>query len=482
MLVDRGYLVIHQHARVYTEDMLRFMPIRTPALAAPLALAMMLAACSAEPTPLPESPAGPRDAAQPVASTVAATLPPVGEPVTLRFMSWSDAGFGADFATPLKAFEAANPGIKVELVNDAGDYNARLADRLAQSSKAPDVFDVSPYALTDFISRELVLNLSPLMRMDTEIGAGFVPGLLEVGQRGTSQYAIPIGWNPYYMVLNTDLFDKAGLPLPPDDWTLDQYVELAAKLNKPGDRTTSLFGTGFETRAFGIDASVLGFLMSNEGARWFKDGKSNFTDPAAIRGLQRMADLVVKDKSAPSETDLGVVGISTWELFSRGRIAMFPVVRAALPFFTRDAKFKWVVRELPRGVAQVNPYFVPHMMSINAGTRHPEAALKLIKFLMTNKAQAQMSKAAIMLPPLQAQLLDPALLPPAAPDAKVSLAAAAYHGDPSQLDMLRTGKTEVYFSQIIEPELKRMLAGKQSPEETARNIDEKANTTLYATP
>lgn len=454
------------------------MPIRTSALA----LALLLAACSGEPTPLPEAAEAPRGEAPQVAPTAVATLPPVGEPITLRFMSWSESGFGADFATPLKAFEAANPGIKVELVNDAGDYNTRLAERLTQSSKAPDVFDVSPYALTDFISRELVLNLSPLMRMDTEIGAGFVPGLLEVGQRGTSQYAIPIGWNPYYMVLNTDLFDTAGVALPPDDWTLDQYVELAAKLNKPGDRATSLFGTGFETRAFGIDASVLGFLMSNEGARWFKDGRSNFSDPAAIRGLQRMADLVVKDKSAPSESDLGVVGVSTWQLFSRGRIAMFPVVRAALPFFTRDARFKWAVRELPRGATRVNPYFVPHMMAINASTRHPEAALKLIKFLMTSKAQAQMSKSSIMLPPLQAQLQDPALLPASAPDAKVSLAAAAYHGDPSQLEMLRTGKTEIYFSTIIEPELKLMLAGKQSPEETARKIDEKANTTLYALP
>jgi multiple sugar transport system substrate-binding protein len=445
-------------------------------------MALLLAACSAEPTPLPESAEARSSAAQSAAPVAAATLPPVGEPITLRFMSWSESGFGADFATPLKDFQAANPGIKIDQITDAGDYNVRLADRLSQASKAPDVFDVSPYALTEFISRQALLNLTPLMRMDASIGAGFVPGLLEVGQQGTSQYAIPLGWNPYYMMLNIDLFDKAGVPLPPDDWTLDQYVELAAKLNKSGDRSTSVFGTGFETRAFGIDASVLSFLLSNEGARWFKDGKSNLSDPAAVRGLQRMADLVVVDKSAPAEADLGVVGVSTWQLFSRNRIAMFPVVRAAVPFFTRDAKFKWTVRELPRGATRVNPYFVPHMMAINANSRHPEAALTLIKFLMTNKAQAQMSKTSIMLPPLQAQMRDPALLPPEAPDAKVSLAAMAYHGDPSQLDMLRTGKTEIYFSTIIEPELKLMLAGKQSPEVTARKIDEKANTTLYPTP
>jgi len=426
---------------------------------------VLLAACNAEPTPLPDDYVAPRQAAADKPQAAAAGS------VTLRLLTWSRRGFEVDYTKVIADFEAAHPNVKVELQREAGDYDGALLGRLNDKAKRPDVYNVNPYALNGLVAGGLALDMQPLMRMGAEMPKDFLPGLLEIGKRGEAQYAVPLGWNPYYILLNTDLFEKAGVPLPPPDWTLEQFVETARALTNRGDPTTTVWGVGFETSAFGSDASVMSFLMSNEGARWFRDGAAHFSDAETIRGLQHMQNLYSRDKSALSDAELAQSGMPAWMMWSRGRVAMMPVVRAAVPFFTRQAKHKWTVVALPRGAVRVNPYFIPHMLAIHPQTSQPDLALELVRAMMSSEAQAVLLKSGGHLPPLMSQMMDDALLA-GVPDASLARALAANPADPSQLDLIQNGDAGDLLAKIIGPQFGRLFSGAQSAAETAKKIDD----------
>jgi len=429
------------------------------------ALALMLGACDGEPTPLPEGYVAPEIAAQ------EKPTPDRAQPTTLRMLTWTRRGFEVDYTKVVEAFEAAHPNVQVELQRVSGDYDAELVGLLENREKRPDVFHVNPYALDDIVRRQLALDMQPLMRMGAEMPSDYLPGLLEIGRRGEAQYAAPLGWNPYYVLLNTDLFKQAGVALPEPDWTIEQFVEKAAALTDRSNPAQMIYGVGFETSAFGSDASVMSFLMSNEGARWFRDGEPRFSDAATVRGLQHMQDLYQRDKSALSDAELAQAGQPAWMLWSRGRIAMMPVVRAAVPFFTRQAKHAWTVVALPRGETRVNPYFIPHMLAVHASTAQPDLALELLRAMLSNDAQAALVKNGSQLPPLLSQMNDPRIMA-GVPDADLARRLAANPADPSQLELIQSGDAVALLGEVLEPQLARLLSGAQSAAETGKKIDE----------
>ena len=82
------------------------------------------------------------------------------------------------------------------------------------------------------------------------------------------------------MYLNLDMFEEAGVDVPTNDWTVDDYKKIAEELTqKSGDRTT-VYGTAINNyRADWIN------WMGNYDADWFADGKSNLSSPEAMEDL-----------------------------------------------------------------------------------------------------------------------------------------------------------------------------------------------------
>ena len=117
------------------------------------------------------------------------------------------------------------------------------------------------------------------------------------------------------MYLNLDMFEEAGVDVPTNDWTVDDYKKIAEELTqKSGDRTT-VYGTAINNyRADWIN------WMGNYDADWFADGKSNLSSPEAMEGLGVMYDLV-QAGSAPSPGSVSATGDSEDRLFITGQVA-----------------------------------------------------------------------------------------------------------------------------------------------------------------
>jgi raffinose/stachyose/melibiose transport system substrate-binding protein len=142
----------------------------------------------------------------------------------------------------VKAFEAANPGVKVNLTTGGADqYQAQIRTQLA-SGTAPDVMTVWPgngNAMTTFVAGKngFLLDLS-----DRPWANKVVPALRNLAQYEGKTYTGIFGQNGIGAVYNEQAMQKAGLT-PPGTWT-----ELLAFCRAAAGKGTPAFALGIQDR------------------------------------------------------------------------------------------------------------------------------------------------------------------------------------------------------------------------------------------
>ena len=133
----------------------------------------------------------------------------------------------------VKAFEAANPGVKVNLTTGAADqYQQQIRTQLA-SGTGPDVMTVwpgngNPGATFVLAKPGYLLDLS-----DQPWAAKYPAGIKKVAQYNGKTYNAIFGLNGIGAVYNQQALTKAGLT-PPTTWTgLLQFCKAAAAKGTP---------------------------------------------------------------------------------------------------------------------------------------------------------------------------------------------------------------------------------------------------------
>jgi multiple sugar transport system substrate-binding protein len=118
------------------------------------------------------------------------------------------------------------------------------------------------------------------------------------------------------VLYNKDLFDKAGVAYPKDDWTWDQFRETAKALT---DSSTQTFGTGYPVDPGDAAYRFFPQFWQNGGDLLNKNQtKATFDSPAGVKVLDLLNTMAVKDKSVY----LDQTGSKFEPLFVSGSIGM----------------------------------------------------------------------------------------------------------------------------------------------------------------
>jgi ABC-type glycerol-3-phosphate transport system substrate-binding protein len=114
-------------------------------------------------------------------------------------------------------------------------------------------------------------------------------------------------------VYNVKLFDKMGVPHPTNDWTSEQFLEIAKKLTVQENGKTVQWGTDWPSWDQGM-------LWSNGGDFSDKDyTKCTLDAPEAIEYHQWKQDLMLKLKVCPTPAESKTI---TGDAFATGKVAM----------------------------------------------------------------------------------------------------------------------------------------------------------------
>jgi multiple sugar transport system substrate-binding protein len=155
-------------------------------------------------------------------------------PVTITFSSW--VGDSPQMQKFAKDFHELHPNITVEFqAVSAGQSTTKLITQVAGGT-APDVAFVDASAVTEFASRNALVNLDGYMAGSATTKADdFVPAFLTMSQVDGSTYGLPYDGETTGLFYRTDMFEAAGIADPPATW--DDFEAAAQALTDPAKKT-----------------------------------------------------------------------------------------------------------------------------------------------------------------------------------------------------------------------------------------------------
>ena len=195
----------------------------------------LIAACSA-PAPPASTPAPP--AAAPTAAGQSAVAPTTGAAVKTSPSGVFRYAIDNDTETRkpvVEAFLAKNyPNLKAQFEVTPEGYFEKLLSQIA-AKNPPDLAYIHESRFLDFASQGALQPLDDFMAKSPLIDGNDKYGL-DIVKRNNSYkghwYTMPIGLAYLFIRYNKTMFQQAGVPLPTENWTWDDFKRSAAALSK----------------------------------------------------------------------------------------------------------------------------------------------------------------------------------------------------------------------------------------------------------
>jgi len=152
------------------------------------------------------------------------------DPVTIRFTWWGNPDRDARTNQMVELFMEAYPWITV--VTEPTVFDGYF-DKLATSAAAGDAPDVITMGGTYPVEYGAAGQLLDLTTVADAVGLGnYDPSSYSSATLGGAVYGLPTGGNARGLLINVDLFEQAGVPLPDDStWTWQDFVDIAGQLS-----------------------------------------------------------------------------------------------------------------------------------------------------------------------------------------------------------------------------------------------------------
>ena len=376
--------------------------------AAGIGLALVLAACGGQGSPVDsggESPVG--ASAAPVES--AAT----GDAVEIEWFVGLGTGENEEQIPTeeevVAAFNDANPGIHLTLtVVDNTEASTTLATRIA-AGDAPDI--IGPVGIRGLQSfGDQLLDIGPYID-ESGVDLSEIPqALIDVYNVNGTQIGIPMAVYPSFIYYNKSLFDEAGLAYPPhevgeqyegQDWTWDTVRDLAMQLtvDANGNDATSPDFDPASVEQYGLDAQFTendarawSTIFGGSGSAVAEDGTTAQWPDNWRTGLQFMYDGIWKDHFIPDAT--AVQGLADGNTFQSGLIAMDVVHQwytcCIYPAEGDPAVTDWDIAVLPQGPdGEITSKLHADTIAIMASTEHPDEAFEVLTYLAASPELTQ---------------------------------------------------------------------------------------------
>ncbi len=377
-----------------------------------------------------------------------------------------------------KKFEKLHPEVTVRYEPIPGDFTAKILTQIAGKT-APDVFVAGE--LQEFISRNILLDLTDWVKRDAGTFKDTWPQLMKALEWEGRYYALPGNCNVDMLYYNRDIFDKAKLAYPNEDWTWDDMVAAAQKLTRRGP--------GGQVEQFGLvlslDPSYLLLFVSQNGGRLWNDKKDRciINSPEAIEALRFLQNLIQKYKVAPSPAYTQQHGTS--EIFIMGKAAMY------LGNSWEVATFK--IRNKSGQVLNWDATLPPHpagrpkytglayqSLGVWSGSKNPELGYQLIKFMTQPERTRFLVEVGDSLPlHKKGEDMDYYLSDPNRPEnAKNEMLKALKYAHSHYREHLNPLVPSTQQRNIIQNGMERLIGGLATPEEVAKEIADRLNEIL----
>lgn len=396
-------------------------------------------------------------------------------PQTVRALMWSNGPVIDDnFKKRATAFNQANQGkVTVDLQLLPYDQYWSKID-LAYASKKPyDMYfwDVQAYA---HYKAGLLADLQPFVDKAPELmDASQYPVALYDNWRfdGAHLYAMPENIQTMVLYYNRDLFDQAGIAPPDDTWTWQKLREVAKQLTKTeGDNTTQW---GMSLGAMGVwwGVQTLSWAMGSAFVdKVVEPTKFQMSNPQNVQAMKFLQDLIWTDKVAPNSQQASAVAQDS-NIFLSGKIGLVPDGSWLISAF-QQAKFKWDMAPLPKWDTSVPPFWFGGWV-VPKDSQVQEAAFSFARWSATDYQKSMAAEHDWI--PIRKDARESDAMKQGLPAGLVQVSGAITN---AKLGDIYHRNGQKIVGEVFGPTFDQLWNNKITPEEAAKQIDEKGNALL----
>lgn len=390
-----------------------------------------------------------------------------GEPVTIQVAVSGSAQELDIHQQKFDLYTEEHPNVTIEPV-DIGTERFQKLMTLIGSGTAPDIIYINEWCYS-LAYRDVLMALDSFIEADEDFDLSYYPESLLVPLRYEDQlYALPQEVSPYVIYYNKDMFEAAGLEMPTDDWTIDEFYEAAKALTDP---EKNVYGYRY---ASGADP-FLGWL-SRAGVDFDTSGTEvqGLDTQEALNALEFLYNLVVVDQISPNPAALTAMGTNADAMFRNQSVAMESMGLWMLPQYKADPlSFEWDVVRMPMDQNQRTKAGILNW-GISADTKNPDAAWDLLKFLVGPESMEIVAESNMALPATTDEAANQIVLDTHFPENVKAFVDSV--PDVDMADQVSIYRTEINTQ--IQELTDKMLIGESTPEETQQALIKEINAIL----
>lgn len=305
----------------------------------------------------------------------------MAQDVTLNIESWRNDDLLLWQETIIPAFEAANPGIKVNFTPSApAEYNAILNAKLDAGS-AGDLITCRPFDTSlALYEAGRIADLSDLAGM-----ANFSDVAKSAWQTddGSASFCVPMASVIHGFIYNKDAFAELGLSVPV---TEDEFFAVLDAFKADGNYLPMAMGTNDQWEAATMGYQNIGpnYWKGEEGRLALIAGDQKLTDAAWVAPyttLAKWGEYLGDGFEAQTYPD-------SQNIFTLGRAAIYPAGSWEITGFNGLAEFEMGAFKPPVMAAGDDCYISDHTdiaMGLNAASPNADAARTFLDWMGTSE-------------------------------------------------------------------------------------------------
>ncbi|MBI1259741.1 MAG: extracellular solute-binding protein [Chloroflexi bacterium] len=287
----------------------------------------------------------------------------------------------------IEMYEAEHPNVDItyEFVGWT-DYWTKVNTQAAGGNLACVMQQDYAY-LTEWASRGLLVPLDDYLSAGTIDASNISQSVIDSGKVDGKVYGLSLGTNSQTYILDADAFAKAGVDLPPKDWTWDDFASVSEAIHDK---------LGIWGIAYGPwdDANIKSLLISSGQWLFNADGTAiGITDPTPVINHLDMIKKLMDDGAIASmdlQADFTAAGLEGSPIIEGKEAMRYQWSNQVVALETAAGEGRnFVLYPMPRVDGGVSPnYLKPsQFFSITKDCANPDEAAKFIDYF-TNNADA----------------------------------------------------------------------------------------------
>lgn len=331
-------------------------------------------------------------------TTVVNATPAPKEEIRLRLAEGSWVGpEGIKYWTDdiIPRFEGENPGIKVDFESAEAEEWVEKTFAQMVAGQAPDVMFAWGPSCWDWIVKKQALLLDE--HFDDAYLGDFYPSQVIAWKLDGHLWGVPKYVSTIALAYNKDILDEAGVKYPDGTWDWDDYLAACQACTKRDSN-----GEIVQWGTYICHEFLPPWVWQND-AKWTDTPilatKCLLDEPKSLEALAFVHDFAYgANPVAPKPGSIPDMG--WYNVFSTGKIAFVESHSWTVTNYARENDFKWDFTDLPagRGGTASSLTFANGYIAY-AGTKHPEEAISLIRFLSSPWAGEAGAKSIVGLQP-----------------------------------------------------------------------------------